>query len=110
MSSCSGILAAFGRELTVSCGKETIVSRGIISPLNAKKTDKTRELLPAGLDVDLRYFLICDAAALPDAEPGRKIGIGGAEYELLRAEPVYFGAELSHWEAVLRFLRRWDDA
>lgn len=110
MSVCSGILAAFGRKLTVSCGKETIVSRGIISPLNAKKTNETRELLEAGLDIDLRYFLVCDAEALPDGEPGRKIEIGGAEYELLRAEPVYFGAELSHWEAVLRLLRRWDDA
>lgn len=109
MSVSSSILTSFGREITVAADGKTQSFRGIISPLNAKKTDSTRELLPAGLELDLRYYLICEASALSDGRPGKKIAADGAEYELLRAEPVYFGSELSHWEAVLRLLRRADN-
>lgn len=106
MSISDGILSRFGRDIVVSDKNGDKHARGFISPLNIRDTDSMCSVLPAGVKSDIRYLLICSAQALADGGCGKTVTSGGYRFELLRAEPVYFAGELSHWEGILRLAGR----
>jgi len=91
-----GIFERFGEDITV--GGATY--KGFISPVNSKKRDNVKKPTAAGVINNAEYLLLCECALSPAG--GETVIHKGVSYVSLRAEPIYYCGEVSHYEAVLR--------
>lgn len=76
--------------------------RGYISPIDAADPEKFHKNTRPGRVNGEKYLLIAEPAAIVQGEMGLTVTAAGKVYEVLRAEPVYVGGRLGHWEGVLR--------
>ncbi|MGI5935763.1 MAG: hypothetical protein ACOX7I_03010 [Oscillospiraceae bacterium] len=94
----------YGNTLTICSGAcpEGREARGFIQPIAFSSKEMPEVRTAAGSSNRGRYLLIAEAEALLPGERDVSVISGEAEYALLRAQPVYVGGRLSHWEGVLR--------
>ncbi|HHU21921.1 MAG TPA: hypothetical protein GXZ52_00650 [Clostridiales bacterium] len=77
-------------------------ARGFIQPIVFSDTEKLDVRSQAGSVNRCKYLLIAEAGALLPGEKNVSVSSRDWEYSLLRAQPIYVGGRLSHWEGVLR--------
>lgn len=96
--------AKYGRDLNVKSAECPAgrAARGFISPLHATDTENQRKSTRPGKVRGEKYLLIAEYAAIGDGETEVTVTADGKVYEVLRAEPVYAGENIGHWEGVLR--------
>ena len=79
---------------------------GLIQPSDAGSDSGFREPTPPGLADRRRFTLFAPPDAFDANEQGLAVGstvsTDGVSYRILRAEPFYLSAELTHWECVMR--------
>lgn len=96
MKISTAIFQRFGESITV----DGAPARGFISPVNAKKHDNIKKPTAVGVLNGAEYLLITDNVMSTCG--GEVVVIKGRCFEALRAEPIYYCGEVSHYEAVLR--------
>lgn len=104
MTSYFSAAAKVGREIiikSVECPAGR-AAKGFLSPLNATDTENLRKSTRPGRVKGEKYLLIAEPTAIAAGETEVVVTADGVAYELLRAEPVYVGEILGHWEGVLR--------
>lgn len=96
--------APYGRSLTVTSAECPAgrAARGFISPIDAADTENLRKSTSPGKMNREKYLLIAEPAAIAEGETALLIAADGKVFEVLRAEPVYAGGGIGHWEGVLR--------
>jgi hypothetical protein len=99
-----GCIAAYGAELTVKSAQtpQGRAGRGFVSPITPRDTARLRVASKTGFIDREEYLLIADADVIAEGETERTVSCLGTEYELIRAERVTVGADVSHWEGVMR--------
>lgn len=96
------IMRRWGQKITVN-GKE---GSGFLLPMHPKNAEINKRPLPVGVVNGETYLLI---TAMPLSE-NDKVLCEGLCYEVRRSTKQGFGAELSHYEGVLRLAGRVGDA
>ena len=102
MSVSDVVIERYGADIRI--GEKC--SRGFIQAKNPENPDIVRKPLGAGIANDESYLLIAESDAFPCTDGEKMLHCGGLVYEILRIEPIMFGNELSHWEAVMRLRGR----
>ena len=86
----------FGEDVTIDGN----AAKAFLSPVNAKKHDNIKKPTAVGVKNGAEYLLLTDSALALCG--GEEIVCGGRHFLSLRAEPIYYCGEISHYEAVLR--------
>jgi len=104
MKNYFGDAAKRGRALSVRSAECPAgrAARGFVSPLDGTDTENLRTAARPGRINKERYRLIAESAAIVAGETAVVVTADGISYELLRAEPVFVGENIGHWEGVLR--------
>ena len=79
---------------------------GCIQPLSHLNDGVYNMNTMPGINDKRRFLLVApaDAMSAADLELEIFISCNGLRYELLRAEPMYLGTAITHWEGTLRCL------
>jgi hypothetical protein len=91
------ILARYGREITISHEGATAAARAFLEPKTDRNESEPYEHTPLGT-VDGRLWCCLCRTALRD---GDTVVCGTHHFTVRGSVPVFLGAELSHWKAVL---------
>ncbi|MEG1633332.1 MAG: hypothetical protein RR314_04700 [Oscillospiraceae bacterium] len=96
--------ALCGRELTIKSAQQPAgrSTRGYIEPIDGSDTLRySRPTRPGRVNAE-EYLLIVGPSGIAEGETEISVTAGGRVYRLLRAEPIYVGGRIGHWEGVLR--------
>lgn len=96
--------ARYGRSLMVTSAQSpqgrTIT--GYIGPADGRGTARLAENTRLGKMNKEEYLLIADPSAIIPGETALTVAADGKLYQVLRAEPIFVGGGIGHWEGVLR--------
>jgi hypothetical protein len=104
MTGYFGAAARYGLDISVSSAEcpSGRPAKGFVSPLHPTETENLRKSTRPGKVNGEKYLLIAEPAAIVRGETDVVVTADGKVFELLRAEPVYTGGTVGHWEGVLR--------
>lgn len=100
----SDVIRKYGCALTICSDAcpEGRKAKGFIQPAALPPAERPEARTAAGSISRGRHLLIAEAEALLPGEKDVTVRFRDEEYILLRAQPVYAGDRLSHWEGTLR--------
>jgi hypothetical protein len=102
MDCADAMIEKYGSGITVRCAAGVRTARGFISPLDFAEYENLSHRTRPGAVGRAKYLLIAESCALTGEEESADVECGGRLYELVRFERVGTGADMAHWEGVLR--------
>jgi hypothetical protein len=94
----------YGRSMTLYSKQRPLARkiRAFLQPINQEEHTSQRKASAPGYFDKRTYLFIAAPYALDSCETEISVICGGIEYELLRAELMMLGDEVTHWEGILR--------
>lgn len=90
------IFQRFGEDISLN----GLAAKAFLSPVNRKRHDNIKMPTAVGVKNGAEYLLLCENELAPCG--GDEVIHRGKHFVTLRAEPVFFSGEISHYEAVMR--------
>lgn len=105
MKNCiSALLKKYGEPVTVKSDSAPTgrAGFGMIEPIGENDRSMEHKHTRPGIAQPRRYLLIAPAELICDGEKNREVISARHSYTVMRAEPIRFDGETTHWECILR--------